>query len=150
MTATAVMVVSGYLAPTSANSSGSVFSPFNLRSNYGPFTIQYSIDSRLYDVVLQDGSDDLRQMFSNDPYCLDKIDRMEKLVFSTHNNLKQTVEDFVKTYKHLDRKEFALVVQRNLPKDLNHQGLAFALYNDKPANYKEVMSKYMKDVLANF
>lgn len=109
-----------------------------------------NIDSRLYDVVLQDGSDDLRQMFSNDPYCLDKIDRMEKLVFSTHNKLKQTVVDFVEANKHLDRKEFALAVQDGLPKDLNHQGLAFSLYNGKPVNYKETMLKYMKDVLANF
>lgn len=109
-----------------------------------------NIDSRLYDVVLQDGSDDLRQMFSNDPYCLDKIDRMEKLVFSTHNKLKQTVEDFVKENKHLDRKEFALAVQDGLPKDLNHQGLAFNLYSGKNANYKEVLTKYMKDVLENF
>lgn len=109
-----------------------------------------NIDSRLYDVVLQDGSDDLRQMFSNDQYCLDKIDRMEKLVFSTHNNLKQTVEEFVQKNKHLDRKAFALVVQGELPKTLNHQGLAFTLYQGKEADYKEVMLKYMKDVLANF
>lgn len=109
-----------------------------------------NIDSRLYNVVLQDGSDDLRQMFSNDQYCLDKIERMEKLVFSTHNSLKQTVEDFVSAYKHLERKEFALVVQRNLPKSLNCQGLAFNLYNGKEVNYKETMLKYMKDVLEDF
>lgn len=109
-----------------------------------------NIDSRLYDVVLQDGSDDLRQMFSNDQYCLNKIDRMEKLVFSTYNHLQQTVEDFVKANKHLDRKEFALAVQDGLPKELNHQGLAFSLYNGKPVNYKEVMMKYMRDILEKF
>jgi|AGFS01.1.fsa_nt_gi RNA ligase, T4 RnlA family len=109
-----------------------------------------NVDSRLYEAVLTGGSDDLRQMFSTDQYCLDKIERMEKLVFSTYNNLQQTVQDFVSAYKDLDRKEFALVVQRNLPKDLNHQGIAFALYNNKPVDYKEVMLKYMKDVLEDF
>lgn len=109
-----------------------------------------NVDSRLYEVVLVGASDDLRQMFSTDPYCLDKIARMEKLVFSTSNHLQAEVEEFVVKYKHLGRKEFALQVQQELSKELNRQGLAFLLYNNRIPDYKDVMLKYMRDVLVNF
>lgn len=109
-----------------------------------------NVDSRLYEVVLVGASDDLRQMFATDQYCLDKIARMEKLVFSTYNHLQTEVEEFVEKYKKLGRKDFALQVQLDLSKKLNRQGLAFALYNGKKVDYKEVMLKYMRDVLENF
>lgn len=109
-----------------------------------------NVDSRLYEVVLVGASDDLRQMFQTDQYCLDKIERMEKLVFSTYNHLQTEVEEFVAKNKELGRKEFALQVQQDLSKELNRQGLAFALYNGKKVDYKEVMLKYMRDVLENF
>lgn len=109
-----------------------------------------NIDSRLYEAVLNGGSDDLRQMFSTDDYCMKKIDRMENLVFSCYNKLQHDVETFVNNHKHLERKDFALVVQKTLPKELNAQGLAFALYNGKPVDFKETLLKYSKDVLANF
>ncbi|ENR0918418.1 T4 RnlA family RNA ligase [Salmonella enterica] len=109
-----------------------------------------NVDSRLYEAVLQGGSDDLKQLFATDQYCLDKIARMEQLVFSTYNHLQTEVQEFVDANKHLDRKEFALTVQRDLPNELNRQGLAFSLYNKKAVDYKEVMLKYMKNVLENF
>ena len=109
-----------------------------------------NVDSRLYEAVLNGGSDDLRQMFSTDDYCMKKIDRMENLVFTCYNKLQNDVETFVNLHKHLERKEFALVVQKNLTKELNAQGLAFAMYNNKPVDFKEAMLKYMKDVLVNF
>lgn len=109
-----------------------------------------NIDSRLYDAVLEGGSDDLRQLFATDQYCLDKIERMEQLVFSCYNKLQSTVETFVNEHKHLERKDFALVCTSTLPKELNMQGLAFAMYNGKSIDYKETLQKYMKDVLADF
>lgn len=109
-----------------------------------------NVDSRLYDTVLQGASDDLRQMFSTDQYCLDKIDRMERLVFSCYNGLKADVENFVNQYKHLERKDYALKVQELLSTELNRQGLAFAMYNGKVVDYKATMLKYSKEVLKDF
>lgn len=109
-----------------------------------------NVDSRLYESVLQGASDDLRQMFANDQYCLDKIERMEDLVFSTYNSLEKIVNEFYNEFKHLERKEYALKVQEILPKELNHQGYAFSLYNNKPFDLKENMIKYSKEVLKDF
>ena len=64
--------------------------------------------------------------------------------------LGQHFESFVQKHKHLDRKEFAAAVTGTLPNVLNRQGLAFALYNGKKVDYKEVLQKYMKEVLADF
>lgn len=107
------------------------------------------VDSRLYEVVLQGGSDDLRQLFSTDPYCLEKIEKMENLIFMCYNKLRGDVESFVEEHKHLDRKAFAGMVTSSLPIELNRQGLAFALYNGKEVSYKETLRKYMKDVLTD-
>lgn len=109
-----------------------------------------NVDSRLFESVLQGASDDLRQMFTNDQYCLDKIERMESLVFSCYNALESTVTDFHHKWKHLDRKEYALKVQEVLPNVLNYQGLAFMLYNNKPIDIKANLLKYSKDVLKDF
>lgn len=109
-----------------------------------------NVDSRLYEAVLQGASDDLKQLFSTDNYCLEKIRKMENLIFMCYNKLQADVESFVQTHKHLDRKEFAAMVTGTLPNVLNRQGLAFALYNGKKVDYKEVLQKYMKEVLADF
>lgn len=108
------------------------------------------VDSRLYEVVLQGGSDDLRQLFSTDQYCLEKIEKMEQLIFMCYNKLRADVDEFFEAYKHLDRKAYAKMVTSTLPLDLNRQGFAFALYNNKVPDYKETLRKYMKDVLKDF
>ncbi|HAN4489897.1 TPA: RNA ligase, T4 RnlA family [Escherichia coli] len=108
------------------------------------------IDSHLYEAVLNGSSDDLKQLFSTDEYAMQKILRMEQLVFSCYNALQDEVESFVKEHKHLERKEFAMKVQECLTNELNRQGLAFAMYNNKKVDYKETLIKYMKIVLKDF
>lgn len=108
------------------------------------------IPSHLYETVLNDASDDLKQLFSTDEYAMQLILKMEQRVFSCYNALQDEVESFVQQYKHLERKEFAMKVQECLKNELNRQGLAFALYNGKVVNYKETLLKYYKDVLKDF
>ena len=108
------------------------------------------VQSRLYVSVLEGASDDLRQMFQADPESLAMIDRMEQLVFSCYNALHDEVHSFVNKHKHLGRKEFAVEVQKSLSKELNRQGLAFALYNGKVADFKETMLKYSDVVLKDY
>jgi T4 RnlA family RNA ligase len=105
------------------------------------------VDSRLYKAVLEGGSDDLRQLFSTDPFCIEKIEKMENLIFMCYNTLVSDVENFYEDNKHLDRKAYAKAVTTELPNTLCRQGHAFALYNGKTPEYKETLLKYMKDVL---
>lgn len=109
-----------------------------------------NVDSRLYEAVINGGSDDLKQMFSTDLYAMKKIEKMEQLVFSCYNKLVHDVESFVNANKHLERKDYALKVQAELPNELGMPGLAFSLYNSKPVDYKGTLLKYMKDVLKDF
>lgn len=109
-----------------------------------------TVDSRLYEAVLEGASDDLRQMFSTDPYSINKIEKMEQLVFMCYNKLVSDVESFYDANKHLDRKAYALSVQSTLPNELGMPGLAFNLYNGKTVDYKGMMQKYMQDVLKGF
>lgn len=108
------------------------------------------IDSRLFKAVLDGSSDDLRQLFENDEYALKKVEKMENLIFLCYNKLEEDVTTFYEKYKHLDQKTYAMKVLGELSKDMNRQGLAFNLYNGKPVDYKEVLLKYMKNVLEGF
>ncbi|QOI71010.1 putative RNA ligase [Erwinia phage pEa_SNUABM_50] len=109
-----------------------------------------NVDSRLYEAVINGGSDDLKQMFGTDLYSMKKIEKMEQLVFSCYNKLVHDVETFVEANKHMERKDYALKVQAELPNELGKPGLAFSLYNSKPVDYKGTMLKYMKEVLKDF
>lgn len=105
------------------------------------------IESRLFNVVLDGGSDDLRQIFKDDPLSIESIKKMEQKVFTTYNSIISTVTDFHDAFKNLERKEYAQKVTSLLPKQYNMQGLAFMLFNNKVPDYKENLRKYMKDVL---
>lgn len=105
------------------------------------------IESRLFNVVLDGGSDDLRQIFKDDPLSIESIKKMEQKVFTTYNSIISTVTDFHDAFKNLERKEYAQKVTSLLPKQYNMQGLAFMLFTNKVPDYKENLRKYMKDVL---
>lgn len=106
-----------------------------------------TIDSRLFAAVLDGGSDDLRQLFSTDEYAVKKIEKMENLVFSCYNKLVQETHEFFEKYKNLEKKEYAMKVKAELSSELNRQGIAFALHQNKNVDYKEVLRKYMKVIL---
>lgn len=108
------------------------------------------VPSRLYKVVLNDASDDLKQMVSTDPYAIKMIEKMEHDVFMCYNKLVSDVETFCAENKHLDRKSFAEAVKTGLSPELNRQGLAFVLYGGGEPKYKEEMLKQRKNVLNGF
>jgi len=109
-----------------------------------------NVDSRLYECIINKASDDLKQMFSTDLYSIKKIEKMEQLVFSCYNKLVNDSEAFYNKNKNLERKEYALEVQKVLPNELGMPGIAFLLYNSKPVDYNAIMLKYMKEVLKEF
>ena len=98
---------------------------------------------RLYEVVLDEASDDLKQMFQDDAYSLKAIEEMEVKVAGWYNKLVKSVEEFHDKYKDEDRKTYAIAGQAELDK-LGFP-LAMFLYQNKPFSYKEVMKKWYKE-----
>jgi len=92
---------------------------------------------RLLGCVLEEGSDDLRSLFHDDPLTIKIIDDFEEMVFHKYNHIVARVEEFVENNKELERKDFAikgqkdmsdvfsLVMQKWLGKDVNYKTFVF-------------------------
>jgi T4 RnlA family RNA ligase len=98
---------------------------------------------RLFECALEDGTDDLRSLFYDDPLALKRIEEMEQLVEREYNHLVDTVERFHARNKHLDRKSYAILGQQEL--DRRQFGLAMRKFSGQEADYKECMRKNYKD-----
>jgi T4 RnlA family RNA ligase len=98
---------------------------------------------RLFEAVIEESTDDLRSLFSNDPYVLDKITEMEQHVQPIYNHLIKKVENFYQQNKSLDRKSYAIKAQEEGRELL---GLKMNLYLNKPVNFKEFAKKHAKDM----
>lgn len=105
-----------------------------------------TIPSRLFTVVLNKQSDDLRQLFIDDPFTLECIQKMEDLVYVCYNTLIKDVEEFVEKNKHLPRKEFAALVISTVPNVMGRQGLIFNLLDGRTPDYAGMMTKNMSDI----
>jgi RNA ligase len=119
---------------------------------------------RLFEVVINEASDDLRLLFEGDEYILNEITKMENHVQPIYNHIVKTVEDFYNDNKLLERKEYAIKAKTEQP---NFLGLIMNLYiagsvkdadkkKDKNGNYiefkgnnyKEFAIKHRKDLFA--
>jgi T4 RnlA family RNA ligase len=96
---------------------------------------------RLFECVLDEGSDDLLAMFSTDELAVAQIRAMQEFVKKTYNGIVAQVDSFYQANKTLDRKDYAIKGQAELPQHLF--SLAMNLYLQKDPNYKEWMkAKY--------
>lgn len=100
-------------------------------------------DRRLYEAVLMEAVDDLRSLFYDDPLAIARIDKMQTFVEHKYNHLVKSVEDFYAANKHLERKEYAILGQKEL--DRLAFGLAMNKYLNKPVNYKQFMADRWKE-----
>ena len=98
---------------------------------------------RLYEVVLNEATDDLRSLFYDDLVAIAIIEEMEERVGKLYNHLVNEVETFYNDNKHLERKEYALAGRSLL--DGKSFGLAMNLYIGRPVNYTEFMIKKWKE-----
>lgn len=98
---------------------------------------------RLFESIIEEASDDLRSMFADDPYVLTKIKEMEDHVQPIFNNIVKTVENFHAENKDLERKDYAIKVQKEAPQFL---GLLMNSYLNKPNNFKEFAKKFRKEI----
>jgi T4 RnlA family RNA ligase len=107
-----------------------------------------SSPKRLMGVVLEEATDDLRQMFSDDEQALREIENMERFVTHLVNHLVKNAEEFYENNKNLERKDFAIKGQKELEKD--QFSLAMAKYSGKEINYKSFVFKNHKKYLENY
>lgn len=100
-------------------------------------------DRRLYEAVLSEATDDLRSLFHDDPVAIARIEVMEQFVDKAYNHLVDTVERFYERNKTLERKDFAILGQKELTR---HQfGLAMRRYLNQEVNYKDFMLAKWKE-----
>ena len=97
---------------------------------------------RLYETVVEGGSDDMRSLLHDDTVAINLIDQMEKFVEQKYNHLVDTVERFYERNKTLSRKDYAILGQQEL--DSKMFGLAMAKYIGKDVDYKQFMKKNWK------
>lgn len=107
---------------------------------------------RLFECVMEEGTDDLRQMFTGrtpeetDQMALDLIEAAEVKYGAIYNSLVADVERFYEENKHLERKDYAVKGQAELPKKIGHFGLAMNLYAGKSVDYKQHLKKQWKNL----
>jgi len=99
---------------------------------------------RLFEAVLEDASDDLRTLFADDKVAIQQIEEMEGKVEKLYNHMVDQVERFYERNKHLDRKEYAVLGQREL--DRMYFGLAMNKYVGKDVNYTTFLKSKWKQI----
>lgn len=104
---------------------------------------------RLFEVVLEDASDDLKAMFSNDDNIVERITEMERLVSAKYKELYAAVVTFVAENEQLDRKDFAVKAKAaSLPEGAF--GLVMNQYIGREVDYKSVMLKNWQQYAAEW
>lgn len=103
----------------------------------------------LFDCVLNEGSDDLRTMFVEDPLATKIIDEMEELVIPLYNRFVKGCQNFYNENKHLERKEFAIKGQQPFFEegDLLNKfafGIVMTMYLGKEPDIKGTLSKHKR------
>lgn len=97
---------------------------------------------RLFEAVLEEATDDLRSLFFDDPYVLNRIGEMELLVDKLYNGTVKSIEEFYEANKNLERKYYAIKGQEEL--DRRIFGLAMSKYLGRTVDYKAFLKKNYK------
>jgi len=103
---------------------------------------------RLMEVVLEEASDDIRQMFADDPQALAEIDNMERYVTHLVAHLTKPVDEFWEANQHLERKDFAIKAQQEL--DRKQFSIAMGRYCGKEIDYKALVKKNHQEFLRDY
>lgn len=101
----------------------------------------------LFAVVLEEASDDLKQMFETDGLAIKRILLMEAIVEEHFNHISTLVEFFYSKNKYLDRKDFSLLGQKEMGKYFH---LAMSLYLGRGISVKEYMLRSYKEFTTEF
>lgn len=102
------------------------------------------IPGRLFESIINETQDDLRSLFADDEYSLNKVAAMEALVVPKYNNIIKQVELFAIMNRGAIRKDYAIKAQELLG---DYFGLAMILYQGREPNYKEWAIKHKEHFL---
>lgn len=97
---------------------------------------------RLWEVIVNEGIDDVRSLFHDDALLIKQIDEMQQKVDHIYNSMVDVVEKFFNTNKGLDRKEYAIKGQSELLP--LYFSLAMNLFLGKENDYKAFLIKQYK------
>lgn len=98
---------------------------------------------RLFEAVLEEATDDLRSLFHDDPLVIKLIEEMELKVDGIYNHVVDQVERFYERNKTLERKDYAILGQKELDKRIF--GLAMSKFLGRDVDYKAFMKKNYRD-----
>jgi T4 RnlA family RNA ligase len=98
---------------------------------------------RLFEAVLESATDDMRSLFVDDVVAINMIDEMEQRVEKIYNHLVDSVERFYERNKDLERKDYAILGQKEL--DRKYFGLAMSKYLGMDVDYKDFLKRKYKD-----
>ncbi len=93
---------------------------------------------RLFEAVLDEASDDLRSLFHDDTQALQMIADMEAFVAKLYNHMVDSVERFYERNKHLTRKDYAILGQKEF-KGTVFFSLIMNKYIGREFSYKEFL-----------
>lgn len=99
---------------------------------------------RLFEVILNEGIDDVKSMFHEDELLMKQINDMEQKVETLYNHMVNEVETFYRDNKFLDRKDYAIKAQSEVTK--LYFGLVMNKYVQRPDHYKEFLISKWKDL----
>jgi RNA ligase len=97
---------------------------------------------RLFEACIEEATDDLRSLFFDDPVAIAMIEEMEKFAEHHYNHTVDQVERFYERNKNLERKDYAILGQKELDKRIF--GLAMSKYLGREVDYKAFMRKNYK------
>lgn len=104
-----------------------------------------TIPRRLFEACVNGGADDLRAMFATDALAMKQIDEMDEKVRKLYNRLHMNVYAFHASYKHMERKDYAILGQKDETTQSDGTfGLVMNLYLGKGASIEEFMIKNYK------
>lgn len=99
---------------------------------------------RLFEAVLEEATDDMRSLFFDDKMAIKLIDDMEMFVEEKYNHMVDLVERFYERNKHLERKDYAILGQAELPRI--YFSLAMNKYIDREFSYKDFLKSKWKEL----
>ena len=102
--------------------------------------------AKIIETIIDETSDDVRVLFSEDKHFLDNITRLENVVSPRISKIEADIEKFYSDNKELSRKDYAIKAQSELQP---HMSLAMNLYIGKETNYKEFFKKQIDKIFSD-
>lgn len=101
---------------------------------------------RLFEVVVNEGADDLRSMFATDAVAISLIDKMQTQVSVVYNQIVATTERFYEANKDVNRKDFAIASQSVEVSGLKLMSLLMNKYIGREIDYKQFLIARYKEL----